>query len=438
MPELLPETPQTESVTSEISREQILDASAEDIITASNAQAARLQDRLTKVPQGGVEWSYIRKELVQVGQTSAIARQYRLATHLSHENFGEYLEKEMENDDDLDRFEQLQTAEEWFKNQVSGEGGGLIGEAMRQRQEVQPQASQPQENALPETGTTTEEWARQKQQAIENSRGSIEQAFGLELLDDIARLSKNHTQLHTDVNDGFKDIGDGSRQWTKQAHLPEDFREVFKREHKAADWREELNEVAMFSDVIEQDTREVTHQQEEKGRFGRKHVSEYTTTEAIPDSDHPKMIRNETTGQDEPTVRFRYSFNMRSAHANRAASNGELPKYQEFGGHRSGQLIDASIDLPKSIADSLQEKVRQNPRAARQLAEKLFLNNNDGAITEQAWRQGKSGVDHPIRPPYEQLPEDWNMAIVTSQETEHYGRPSTLSYNVDRVQTGRS
>ena len=60
--------------------------------------------------------------------------------------------------------------------------------------------------------------------------------------------------------------------------------------------------------------------------------------------------------------------------------------------------------------------MRDDPQSVRDLVEQLFLNNSDGSMTEAYWRQGKETVKHPVRPPYEQLPPDWNMAIVTTQE----------------------
>ncbi len=134
-------------------------------------------------------------------------------------------------------------------------------------------------------------------------------------------------------------------------------------------------------------------------------------TETVPNSDYPVMIRNEQTGQDEPAVRFRYNF----GYDENADDLNKLPRYKEFQGGRSGQIINVSVDLPKSVATELQAQIARDPASVRTLAEKLFLENNDGRMTEEYWRSGGS-AKNPIRPPYEKLPESWSLGFITSTE----------------------
>ncbi|MEI2637467.1 MAG: hypothetical protein V9F03_00475 [Microthrixaceae bacterium] len=123
-----------------------------------------------------------------------------------------------------------------------------------------------------------------------------------------------------------------------------------------------------------------------------------------------------------------------SLNGDEVSSSGEPLRYQEFRGHRQGQSITASVDLPKSVADQLREQVGRDPQSVRAfLTQQLFLSNSDGEITEKYWRQGSEDSGNPIRPPYEQLPADWNIAVVTSEETVRHGKTRTLKYDVNHV-----
>jgi hypothetical protein len=301
--------------------------------------------------------------------------------------------------------------------------GGLTPEAVaaakRRFQELNISGGQP--NTEPD-----------QEQAVEAARDSVEAARSAELFDDIVKFAENKTRLHTDVNGGFSDIGDTTSPNKILVHIPEDVRQRYKSGHsrEGSGGHKKLNEVVMFSDVVEEDVHEVERERPVKGRFGRTATERYTVTETVANSGHPVMIHNERTGQDEPMVRFRYKFRLSGGEV---SSSGEPLRYQEFRGHRQGQSIAASVDLPKSVADQLREQVGRDPQSMRGLTEQLFLSNSDGAVTEKYWRQGSEDSGNPIRPPYEQLPADWNIAVLTSEETERHGQTRTLKYDVNHV-----
>lgn len=419
----------------EITNEQVLGASAEDIVTAAAGESERLQALLPTVEHGGVQWNSLRNQIYTVSQTASEARHYGNTAHLTgFITFGQHLTARMEDvsldtPEDAEKYVRYQKIEDWLTNQSSLSDGGAIGDVLRRKQEqpVVERSSAVQREVEPAYEPPSE--AVQPEQAVANARKSVESARNAELFNDIVGIGKNNTQLHTDVLRGFMDLGDGMPANRKLAYIPEGFREVYKRDHKATDWRQELNETIMFSDVIERDEREVTVRQQTRGRFGLTHTTEHAKTEAVPGSERPKMIRNELTGNTEPAVRFRYNFNLRSNHASAAVNKGELPDYREFGGHRNGQTVSTCVELPKSIADRLQSQVRDDPTSVRLLVENLFLSNNDGSMTEEHWRQGRKDVGHPVRPPYEQLPPDWTIAVISNQE----GPGSNDSYDARRV-----
>lgn len=417
--------------TAEITQEQMLAANPEDIVAAANDQIARMESHRDTLPADSMQRKHANSQIGAVGQARTQARDSKRASHFREDlTFNQFLAEKMTlalENKDYDDYDSLQKTEQWFEGQTASDRGNL-GNILRikQEQQVTEQQSAPQPEARPARDPQVE--AAQQKQAVEDARKSLEKMYGVELFDDIVKIGKNRTQLNTDVNGGFKNIGDGPSSDAKLTNM-ERFKQRFKRDNKAADWRQELNETVLFSDVVERETRQVTVPQETKGRFGRTHKWDYTKTETIPGSEHPKMIRNELTGQDEPAIRFKYDLNLRSTHAMNAQHKGELPKYQEFGGHRLGQVVTVGVELPKSVADSLQSQIRKDPASVRTLVEKLFLENSNGQMMEEYWRQGNDRVKHPIRPPYEQLPSDWNMAIVTSQE----GEGSSGDYTIDRV-----
>lgn len=415
------ESPSThESHLDEVTRDEVLSADAEQLVAAANMDIARIQSLISEVEHGGIEWNKLREQLASAGQVAQHARQYKNSSRLSGaESFSQFLNDNMSDADevdDLDELEAYQQTEDWMLKQADLSDGGMIGDVLRTERQMleETEPRQADSPAVVESAETFEQPANQTSAEAE-ARNSVECIFEDELFEDIVKLGKNRTQLHTDVKGGFKYIGDGP-QGQRSLLKHESFMQMYARENPASNWREELNEFAMFTDVVEREYRQVTVPHETKGRFGRTIRTESTRNEVISGSERPKMIRNESTGQDEPLVVFAYKFNLRSKHAQRAESKGELPSYREFYGNRSGQIVEAGLELPKSIADTLRERIRADPTIVRSLVEKLFLENSSGQMSEQSWHQGSEDSQHPVRPPYEQLPSDWNIALITNSK----------------------
>jgi hypothetical protein len=280
-----------------------------------------------------------------------------------------------------------------------------------------PRPAQPES-----TDSQTSPKAEQKR-AVDNARSKVESAHNRELFDDIVRFGKNRTQLNMDVKGGFQFIGDGPKTGGKNLVIPEHIKKELERD---PDWRLHLNEAVMFSDVTEPQTRTVTKERPVKGRFGFSHTEPFTETEEIPDSEVPVKMRNEQTGQDEPVVRFRYKF----AYSVSAGNSRELPAYKEYNGHRGGQHVLAGLDLPKSVAAKLQEQIQKDPTSVRSLVERLVLENNNGSVNEEMWRNGGQ-TKNPIRPPYENLPDDWSIALIKA--TESAGLRGVHDHQVQRL-----
>jgi hypothetical protein len=289
--------------------------------------------------------------------------------------------------------------------------------------ETSTAASQPEQLQAESVEATRHQEAEQQRKASDEAkaREAVEQAHGAEVFDDILHFAKDKTYLYTDIK-GYTPLGDAKLKDAGRTQIPQS---ILQEARKSPDYRQHLNEVVMFSGLTESDKRTVTRERQVKGKFGRSHTETYTDIEVVPDSKHPVLIHNEQTGQDEPSIRFRYNFkysDYMSVDDRRA-----LPPYQEFQGGRSGQTVQASIDLPESIANRLKTQIEQDPSSVRELVEKLFLNNHDGRITEDYWRKGGTS-EHPIRPPYEKLPDDWTIALI-----DDAAKGSSQGYQITRL-----
>lgn len=412
-----------ESNPQEMMRQQIMEAPYQDVMHAIKNDISHLEARmegandlqtrllLDKVRDADHakrtlrDWSAFNRDYVPQGEPNV--------------NFPDYVKGIVEAGDES---EQAYYAQRWTESSYYKS----VGDVIRARQEREssfesepgPSPTKPQLE-LPKVDPKVE--AAAKVQAIIEARTSVERARNAELFNDIVRVGKNKTQLHADFTRGFTDLGDGlktDRENKKIAYMPQQIRQEV---NKDPNWRNHLNEAVSFSAVNEVKTQQVTRKHEQKGKFGRTHSTEYTVTETIPGSEHPKIMRNELTGKDEPTVRFRYMFK----YSDQALMEKELPRYKEFKGSRDGAQILAGVDLPESIARNLERAIMQDPASARDIVERLFLENNDGSITEQHWSEGGENK-HPMRPPYEQLPKDWTIAVLKGSELNdvsnvHYG-----------------
>src|SRR5690606_7231038 len=129
----------------------------------------------------------------------------------------------------------------------------------------------------------------------------------------------------------------------------------------------------------------------------------------------------------EQIVRFRYKFQYDES----AIRDEQVPRYQAFNDSRDGQCVLVGIDLPKSLTDKLQEQMAIDPSSVRALVERLVLSNNNGNITEDYWKNGRAdGSGGRIKPPYEELPDGWTIAVVIGREAKKYDRLTAVDYKV--------
>jgi hypothetical protein len=307
---------------------------------------------------------------------------------------------------------------------------GESGEATEQpfdgsAETVESSSESQQETANTNSGESTEDdepVADEMPQAeinpsehADTARENVERARNAEVVDNVVEFAKGGTFLESDGEFGFADRGDVKGSYSEQLrYLP---RKVAELDKNSEDWRDTASEALSFTQVRERDTRQVTKERTVKGRLGRKSTEQYTETEEIPNSEHDKTIINEN-GEKESLVRFRYKFDQRSLPAHMAEAKGELPAYSEFTGGRSGAEVIVGLDLPKSMADKLQAHIEDNPANARKLVDKLFQKNNNGSLSEKDYNEGSDRHHHPIRPPYDHLPDDWNIKLVTNSELE--------------------
>jgi hypothetical protein len=281
-----------------------------------------------------------------------------------------------------------------------------VGNVIRKKDELQAAETTSRRQQATEAARTAE--TAQKAQNVQEARGSVEQARSLELFDDIVRLCKNKTQLHSDI-DGFRFMGDGPKNEQSIAIMSQNQGGLIYTLEGSQDWREHPNEAVSFTKVVESEMRDVQHVTQVKGRFGKtKSVPSITTQEKVPGTEKPKLIVNELTGRTEPTVRFKYRFNF----SNLTGVSSEVPKYATFHNSRNGQHINVGLDLPESVANTLQARIQQDPASVRALVKKLYVENSDGSVTEELWKQGHPVYKAPIRPPYEALPKDWNITLI--------------------------
>jgi hypothetical protein len=422
--------------TPEITRQDIDSAGFEDVSVALDNYRVLLSNQLVATSSPAVQKS-LEQVLHQAELTDELSIKWldsntkRSEDLQGHETFKEFLARNEAEETHPAVLERISSVTNLVLSRVYDNyvGEAILARRQKEAVDVAPTGTGPEQEQDTQFDISEElgRQAEQRRTFEESARKNVEQARGVEVFDNVVQLAKNRTYLKTDLH-GYTYLGDVKRIGTDREVIPKSIRQEAEAN---PDFRQHLNEAVMFTDLTEPQTRTVTKEREVKGRFGRSKPEEYTVNETIPNSDHQVMIKNEETGQDEPAVRFRYNF----GYSLPAISAGELPSYQEFQGSRAGQTIQVSVDLPKSVANRLQEQIEQDPASARELAEKLFLQNNDGQLTEEYWRKG-GAVGHPIRPPYEKLPEDWNIAIVTGAESTKGTSKDfdhVLSHQVQRI-----
>jgi hypothetical protein len=210
---------------------------------------------------------------------------------------------------------------------------------------------------------------------------TTEQDRNAELFAQITEYAHGRTQLRTDILTGYRAIGDGPDRDESLTDIP---RGIIRELEGDKDWHKHPNEAVSFLDT------------------------------------------------EDGTVQFNYKFKYSVPSYNNGEFNGELPLYTSWAGGRSSQEVALGVNLPKPIADALQDAIRLDPASVRTLVEQLALANNDGSLTREAWEHGNTSKklprENPIRPPYEGLPNDWTITMITGPLSS--GRPN---YTADRL-----
>lgn len=117
-----------------------------------------------------------------------------------------------------------------------------------------------------------------------------------------------------------------------------------------------------------------------------------------PDSVEAVVIKETDEG-----VRVSYQFDTNSPQYSLDAYDGKVPFYTTESG-RPGNVLYVEATLPTDLANKLREEISKNPIAAREFAKTLARNNG---ITDEVWDKG-------VRPPYDKLPDNWQIAITSS------------------------
>jgi|GEM_PF-3027800 len=130
---------------------------------------------------------------------------------------------------------------------------------------------------------------------------------------------------------------------------------------------------------------------------------------------------NQETGQQEPLTAVCYTFHI----PNRSGYVYDLPgmpSYRETGGLRDGNMLQIQLQLPESVAARLRAEINDNPDALRTIADQMVLKTyagNKDQMNDEIWFKGETqqGADGPVtlsraRPPYEDLPDGWQLHIV--------------------------
>ncbi len=255
----------------------------------------------------------------------------------------------------------------------------------------------------------------QPAQSVDDARQKVAEAFGdtvekeqQALMGEVARAAEGATRISTDRPNGVK------LKSTSGDYIPRDgftsFGDGLPQENN------NRNELLIYGGsaeafLFEPDTttryKTVAKTVETGGRFRKKTEQ---IEEQVRDGEVPTMVVNPATGQQEPGVKVAYQFNGNQRRENGQAIRYEGPDYVTES-KRSGNQLFVEATLPKLVADKLRQEVTRNPEVAREFAKTLALNNG---ITEQVW----SNV---VRPPYDQIPDGWEMAVADLQKDTQYG-----------------
>lgn len=411
--------------------EQVRTASPDIVLAAAQTEIDRLGSLLQgNNTLGRSERDGLLKDIRGFNAVKAYAQEWqRESMRFSdvNETFSDFVDQKIDEAIELDEDEEMMDKLSQVNSLVGGEAYERIVGDMLDVAAESDEAPDVTVEPVDVYEESTSEVSQARQAATQaEARQSVESLYeNIELFDDIVTFAKNKTAINVDAKGGYQSVGDIGRVQANDL-------EVISQDVQTEQSKIGFIEAATFTQLQEYDQREVTVQVgwEKKNRFSKQVPKMGTKFEDIPGSEHPLMIVNPDTDQKEPTVRFRYKFGYEASDMQRVY-DGELPRYQSFNDPRDGQCVRLGIDLPKSIADKLQEQMKTDPATVRTLVEKLALSNNNGNINEKYWNKGEGNGR--IKPPYELLPDDWTIAVVTGYEVKQYNHPQFVDYTVDRL-----
>lgn len=145
------------------------------------------------------------------------------------------------------------------------------------------------------------------------------------------------------------------------------------------------------------------------GRFGKNEIiPTASTTEPSP-----VMIENPYTHAQEEAMYVDYAFDPSMASGELHSLRAEY-RVKEFSLHRGGQQLHLSTRLPRSLALNFCKLIIEEPQAARDFAENVVLTH--AGLPIDVWHD----PEVPVRPPYEEVPDSWNIHLVTLDAAKGY------------------
>ena len=277
-----------------------------------------------------------------------------------------------------------------------------------------------------------------RQPAVETARKAVKTAFGkvadsdsdltdpfdllsdqmLDLAESVRLAARNKTMIHTDSDLAHGDVRKGKDVVNFRSDITTGFN-TFGSESDPTVLSRGRNETAIsissyddsgripervqFQTKIEKrvPVKRTRTELRRKGLFGYEPIEvddDYEYREVDP----PEMI-NPETGNSEPSVIFRYSFNSQAAGYDR----GTMPPYMT-GSNRAGNVLEVKTLLPASIADRLRTAIENNPQVVRSVVADLVI--EEGGVDLDDFYYGREN-DPKMEPPYDDLPKDWTIAI---------------------------
>lgn len=141
-------------------------------------------------------------------------------------------------------------------------------------------------------------------------------------------------------------------------------------------------------------------------------------------------------GPAQNMIRFRYRFRYSEDTCHNFVGQGKgkpLPDFPEYSGGRNSKGVAVAVDLPVNLANRLETQIREDPSSVRHLVKMLFLKDNprNRGLKEDDW-EGKTPGRNPVKPPYKDLPKDWNIFLIKGDEPPESGPVTTMTrYSAD-------